>query len=255
MIDETEAIVLRSMDFSDTSKIVTLYSKKFGKIKVMAKGAKRANNKFGASLQPMTYSSIVFYNKPSRDLHLLSKSEIVEPFISLHSDSEKMFIGLALIELLNMAMHDEEENPAMFELVVQAMKEMNTAEKNSINIFLAFQLRLCALFGFRLNLSACTRCGKETEETHSLHGYLQLTNGTYCCSFCNEETGSGGVKISSGAIRSMQWLGETPLQNLTPLSVSSSMRDEILSVLQLYLRYHIEGIRTLNSLSLLYSQR
>ena len=63
MIVSTDAIVLRSMKYGETSKIVTLYSKKFGKIKVIAKGARSAKSKFGASLEPMMHSSVIFYKK------------------------------------------------------------------------------------------------------------------------------------------------------------------------------------------------
>lgn len=251
MIDETEAIVLRSMDYGDTSKIVTLYAKKFGKIKVIAKGARQAKNKFGASLQPMSYSSIIFYNKHAKGLYLLSKSEIVEPLNKLHSEPEKMFVGLALIELLNMVMHDEEENPAMFELVLAVLREMNISTKNTMNAFIAFQLRLCKQFGFGIHIPHCNHCKKAFDETVSEKIYFQLSNGTYSCSSCNEELGIDGVKISSGSVRSLQWLLAAPLKEITQLSLLPAMRNEILSLLQLYLRYHIEGMRTLNSLSLL----
>src|SRR3989304_672478 len=105
MIVSTDAIVLRSMKYGDTSKIVTLYSRKYGKIKVIAKGARSAKSKYGASLEPMTHSSIVIYKTEHRELHLLSKCEIASPFHKLNDDGDKMVVGLALVEIVNMVMH------------------------------------------------------------------------------------------------------------------------------------------------------
>ena len=122
MIVSTDAIVLRSMKYGETSKIVTLYSKKFGKIRVMAKGARSAKSKFGASLEPMMHSSIILYKKEQRDLHLLSKSELSRPFLKFGGNGDRLAAGLALVELVNLVMHDEEENLPMFGLLVEALE-------------------------------------------------------------------------------------------------------------------------------------
>ncbi|MFZ4620898.1 MAG: DNA repair protein RecO, partial [Bacteroidota bacterium] len=163
MIVETEAVVLHSMDFRDTSKIVTLYSKKFGKIKVVAKGTRnQKTNKFGSSLEPMTHSSVVIYKKEQQDLHLLSKSEIVTSFSRMQTDSERMFTGLALVELMNMVMHNEEENERLFLMLAASLKTIDTAEKNSLNVLFAFMVKMFDQFGFGLSVEACVNCGRKT---------------------------------------------------------------------------------------------
>ncbi len=104
MIVSTDAIVLRSMKYGETSKIVTLYSQKFGKIKVIAKGARGAKSRFGASLEPMTHSSVILYKKEERELNLLSKSEITKSFLKFGSSGDRLATGLAVVELVNMVM-------------------------------------------------------------------------------------------------------------------------------------------------------
>ncbi|MCK9410371.1 MAG: DNA repair protein RecO [Bacteriovoracaceae bacterium] len=252
MIVETQAVVLRTMKYGDTSKIVTLYTRQYGKTKVIAKGARnQKSNKFGSSLEPMTVSSVVFYKKEQKDLHLLSKSEIVTPMSRMQDDPERMFAGLALVELINMVMHDEEENGLVFDMLVESLRVMNSSSKNAVNVFLSFIVKIFHQFGFGITIDACSRCGRTMEQHQFAYGLLRLSDGKFTCSICSEEAQQSGVRLSGGVLKSLLFFHGNSLDRSVSISLSASMRDELLAVLQSYLRYHIDGVRTLRSLSLL----
>lgn len=251
MIVSTNAIVLRSMKYGETSKIVTVYSWKYGKMKLIAKGARSAKSKFGASLEPMTHSSIVLYRKEHRDLHLLSKAEIAEPLLKLSNESEKLAIGLAIVELVNMVMHDEEENQPMFSLLAESLQAANDASRNVLNVFLAFEIRMCRLFGYGLDLRRCLVCGRNVAEDPAVErAYLMLARGSLVCSDCHARFNASGVKVSKGIVRTLIYLTTAALSSVTALTLPRTMQNEILAVLSTYVKYHIEGVRTLKSLSL-----
>lgn len=251
MIVETEAVILRTIKYGDTSKIVTLYSKKFGKLKAIAKGARSQKSKFGSSLEPMTISSVVLYKKEHKELHLLSKSEIAQTLSSLQDNSDRMFTGLALVELVNMVMHDEEENAAAYALLRKSLEMINNADKNYANVFIAFMLKLFELFGFGIGVNNCVVCNKSAMELNGQFAYLRLSDGKFVCSNCSSRHGSSGVKIDKGMLKSFHYLQNNDLGKATALSLP--LRNEMMAIMQSYLRYHIEGTRTLKSLSLLYS--
>ncbi len=254
MIVETEAVVLHSLSYGDTSKIVTVYSRKYGKIKVVAKGARNPkSNKFGSSLELMTHSSIVLYKKEHKDLHLLSKSEIVYPFNRMQDDSEKIFSGLALIELVNMVMHDEEENELIFSLLVDSLQTIDTSTKNGANVLLAFFVKMFQQFGFGISLDSCSHCARKTVENEFPFVQLRLSDGKFVCSFCSQNQTSSGVKISGGILKTLLYLHENPVEKSIQLSIT--MREDLFALVQSYLRYHIENVRTLKSLTLLYSMK
>jgi DNA repair protein RecO (recombination protein O) len=239
------------MKYGDTSKIVTLYSRKYGKIRVMAKGARASRNKFGASLEPMVHSSVVMYKKEHRDLHLLSKCEIASPFLGLNDDGGKMAIGLAMIELVNMVMHDEEENQPMYALLLESLRAVDESDKNPENIFFAFELKMAEIFGYRLNIQHCARCGRSLlDEQARASAYILLASGSAVCSDCHKERNLGGVKVSNGILQLLSRLSTTPIKSVSEKPISRSMQSELLALLQTYLKYHIEGVRTLRSLSL-----
>lgn len=252
MIVETDAVVLKTMKYGDSSRIVTLYSRKYGKIKVVAKGARnQKTNKFGSSLEPMTVSTVVLYKKEHKDLHLLSKSEIRLTMNQMQSDPERMFAGLALVELVNMVMHDEEENGPVFDLLVESFRVINASHKNAVNVFLSFIVKMFHQFGFGLNIDACSRCGRRMEQHEFPYGLIRLSDGKFYCSFCAEEAQQSGVRLSGGVLRSLWFFHTNTLDRSVSLTLNTAMRDDLLAVLQSYLRYHIEGVRTLRSLSLL----
>lgn len=255
MIVETEAVVLRTMDYGDTSKIVTLYSKKFGKIKVMAKGVRSQKNKFGSSLEPLTISSVVVYKKEQRDLHLLSKSEIALPLRLIQKDTDRLYTGLALIELINMIMHDEEENEKIFSLIVESLQTIDGATKNAVNVLCAFMLKMFGAFGFGISLDQCIICGKPMADHSGPFALIRLSDGKIICHDCYKEGNTNGVRIENGLLKSLRYLQDTPVMKAPALSFTETMKDDMITTLQSYLQYHVEGVRTLRSVSLLYTAR
>ncbi len=250
MIVQTDAVVLHAMKYGDTSKIVTLYTRKYGKLKVIAKGVRSAKNKVGAALEPMTIASVVFYKKQNRELSLLSKCEIAIPLKHLFAVEEKMAAGLALIELLSMTMHDEHEDEPLFSSVVETLCAIDGSETNTMNVFIAFIIRFIHHLGLSLTLDACVHCGREMGETTG-GARFQLTEGTVVCSSCASTSALSGMPLSLGGLKSMHYLGRTPLGRSTGLTLSVQVRDEVLEVLQTFMRYHMAGMRPLRSLAML----
>ena len=96
-IVKTEAVVLKSMKYRETSKIITFYTRDFGKVKAIAKGARQPKNKFGSSLEPMSYVLVVLYRKEHRDLQLISQCDLIKTFRHLSEDLDKMAVCMSAI--------------------------------------------------------------------------------------------------------------------------------------------------------------
>ena len=273
MLTKTDAIVLKSMKFRDTSKIVTFYTRKYGKIKGVAKGARVMKSKFGAALEPMTQVAIVLYRKEHRDLQLLSQCDIVKPYKNIHADMERMSIAMSVIERINQLTHEEEENALLYNLLVETMDELDRATKNHINLLYAFELRYAALFGFSPGLDSCGDCGRSIEDFNNERSVVfQLFKGAVLCPACagsitaqpyerfgvdNVEkfmqklTQTGGnLRVSAPTPRILQRLLASKIGSTTSLEFNLPIRNEIDATLRLYLRYHFEGLKPLRSLEI-----
>lgn len=248
MIVTTDAVILRGMNFRDSSKILTLYTKEFGKLSVLAKGARTAKSKFGGAIEPLSYVTAVLYKKESRDLHLLSHCDIVRPFRSLTDDLERMGAAMAVVELLQAVSHGEERNHRLFDLLVDSLESINGATKNAINALYLFEVRLLEILGFRPEFGRCAGCGRATtDEVQSEKLTVNLSEGGVFCPACSAK-GQGLEMISQGAVNTLRRMQElSDISTATRIALTPLMQNEIRTTLRRYLQMHVEGLKTLKS--------
>ncbi len=251
MLTKTEAIVLKNMKYGDTSKIVTFYTKEFGKIKGIAKGARTSKNKFGASLEPMSYSLLALYKKENRELHLISQCDAIKTFKNLSNSLDKISAGLEVIELVDKVVHEEEKNDSMFNLLLNVLNALNCGEQE--NIFsLAFKLQLAKIFGYSPTLNECGICKKDLllNKIEEKYGF-QLDKGTVCCNDCivksRKYTGKNNLIISSYVLESLRKLLVFKFNHIDENNDIVGSGNETDNLIRLYLEYHFEGIKRIKA--------
>ncbi|HEX9007552.1 MAG TPA: DNA repair protein RecO [Bacteroidota bacterium] len=263
MIISTDAVVLRTMKYRDSSRIATLYTRSSGKMSVIAKGARERASRFGDPLDVLGYVAALVYYKEHRDLQLLARCDVRRPFRRLSEDMERMAAALAVVELLNAVTHDEEENPPLFELLVGTLEAIDTAARNVASPRLFFELHLLTALGFRPNLTTCFQCGlplwglpvsglpvsgtplpapaggSEGPATFTLN---PAAGGVYCAD-CTAR-GMGFESVSAGTVRSLQLLqGLDDPRDAARIAMSPQIRAEVAATLRRFLQSHVEGLR------------
>lgn len=155
MIVTTEAIVLRARKQGETSKIVTLYTREFGKLNAIAKGARELKSKFGAALEMFTLANVVIYKREKQDaLNLLSKAETVSGNRGIAQSLKKMEAATEIVELLLHAMHDEEANSELFLHLAETLRMISDSEEaHAPLIQFRFYLAFASQMGFALDLT------------------------------------------------------------------------------------------------------
>ncbi len=275
MITKTEAIVLKSMNYRDSSKIVTFYTRRFGKVKCIAKGARQMKSKFGAGLEPITNVSLVLYKKEQRELQLVSQCDAIKTYKSIHGELERMAVALAVLELVNYLVHDEEGNDALYDLLVSTLDEIERARKNFLNLFFAFEIRCASLFGYSPDLEKCSGCGRSLDDIGADgSAVFQLSRGRVLCARCGAKPGmvkdasllhrnaarasaepriadEGNVRVTVGALKVLHRLLTSRLDSITTVELTATTGNEIDGTLRLYLRQHFEDLKPIKSLDIL----
>ncbi len=100
-IIKTDAFVLKSFKYGETSKIVTLFTKDHGKLNAIVKGVRNYKSRICGTMESMNYISAVIYLKESRDLQLVSNAEYKRSFKGIVNNIDKIEIAYNIIELLN----------------------------------------------------------------------------------------------------------------------------------------------------------
>jgi DNA repair protein RecO (recombination protein O) len=275
MITKTEGVVLKSMNYRDSSKIVTFYTRRYGKLKCIAKGARQAKSKFGAGLEPITNVTLVLYKKEHRELQLVTQCDAIKNYKRIHSELDRMAVALAVLELVNQLVHEEEEHDALFQLLLDTLDEIERAKKNFMNLLFAFEIRCASLFGFSPDLDACPGCGRKLDDLiPDGTAIFQLSKGSILCGRCSAAAGvsavrdlqarrselgfrtgqsrdDGNVRVSIGTLKYLQSFLTARLESISLLETDTLSGNEIDGTLRLYLRQHFEDLKPLRSLEIL----
>lgn len=149
MLHKTRGIVLRTVNYSDTSIITKIYTEEFGVQSYLIKGAKRKNASIKANLfQPLSLLELVVYKKEQKKLQLLKEAGVEIHFKSIPNDPAKTSILFFINEILLKCLQEEENNPELFSFLHESMQTLESAEKNISNFYLIFLVRLSRFLGF-----------------------------------------------------------------------------------------------------------
>ncbi len=160
-IEKTEGIVLSKLDYSDSSKIVAMYTEEFGKIAAIVKGGRGKNSKVGMVVDPLNIIQIVLYNKENRDVQLLSSAEMLSYFSKIHNDFERMKYSYAILELLKYLTVENEANQRLYKGSKKILQLMDTSDDQPEILFLKYFLFILQETGFEIQMDACSICHKE----------------------------------------------------------------------------------------------
>ncbi len=179
MLVTSEAIVLKSQKYSDTSKIVTLFTEATGKTTLIAKGARQGKNKFGTGLDPLNSVNVTFYQNPQRQLHLLSKVEIVY-VPSLITDSlDRLTLCMAIIESVIKTQDSEVPATDLYALLGRAICSAGTAGIDPFFVFCRFHFELASLLGFSILIQDQAKL-EHPGGPNPRNVVLSLENGCIC---------------------------------------------------------------------------
>jgi DNA repair protein RecO (recombination protein O) len=250
MIRTTEGIILTSMKYGDTSRIVSAYTRDFGKVSLIAKGARGKSSRFGAALEPLAYGQYVFYHKDSRELQLLSQAELLAQFRGMTDDPARCMLGFLAIEYVNRAVHPEDPQRRLFELLLATLRRLDAAAERAENIALRFLLDFCALLGFGISFDACSSCRRPLRERPRRPGILvfDTLSGGFACADCAEAV--PGRPVEPALFAALQWIDSAEEDALTRVAFTRSDLDQAMRILHTHAASHIQDLREMRSWSL-----
>lgn len=158
-MEKTEALVIRLADWSESSKVVTLFSRDFGKIAAVAKGAKRLKSAFEAALDLLTICNIVFIQKSSEGLDILTEAKLQKRFTGKPGKLESLYAGYYLAELLDSLTELTDPHPDLYAEALQTLERF-TGEVPLELAILRWELVLLNEIGQLPMLEGCAECGR-----------------------------------------------------------------------------------------------
>lgn len=229
MITRTEAIALRSVDYGETSQIVTLFTRLHGKMTVIAKGSRGTRARFGSTLQPMSYSQVVFYYRPGRNIHSLSEASHVRTWRNLTRDLPRIGLGLRTVELVNALFLEGDAHERLFDVLVATLARLESEHERPENLWPYFQLRLATELGFAPAFDK-----REIEAVRDIC-YVSLADGRVAAA-----ADSGSVRVERVVLRAFAVFARADLESAVRLRLEPSVAKRVDNLVESYLRYHVE---------------
>jgi DNA repair protein RecO (recombination protein O) len=159
---KAQALVLRTTDWSESSRIATLWTREFGKVRVLAKGGRRIKSNFENALDLLTHASIVFLRKSSGSLDLLTEAQVVRRFPRLRTDLTTLYAAYYVAELLSDWTEEYDPHPALFDEAVAALETLGAPEGPEVGPrVMRFEMVFLRELGYRPALDVCAACGGE----------------------------------------------------------------------------------------------
>jgi DNA repair protein RecO (recombination protein O) len=156
--EKAHALVLRTTDWSETSRIATLWTREFGKVRVLAKGGRRLKSSFESALDLLTVCSIVFLRKSSGSLDLLTEAQVVRRYPRLRTDLAALYAGYYVAESLTDWTEEYDPHPALFDEALDALGAFGTAVPVGLRV-MRFEMVLFRELGYSPTLETCAVCG------------------------------------------------------------------------------------------------
>ncbi|MCM8783459.1 MAG: DNA repair protein RecO [Candidatus Omnitrophica bacterium] len=235
MIRKAEALVLKRCEFRETSFILTLFTKDFGKINGLAKGVRVSPPKWRTSFPLFSYNTVVFY--PRRGLNLITDAELLKDFGEKFSILNRHIFASYLVELIDLFMPLEEKNERIFEMLLKIFTLIGDAEDLE-RIVRIFEIKLLQLTGFSPRIDNCIRCKKPIIKS----AYFSHRNGGLLCKHCALEDGNSSF-IQPGTISTLKHILSGSEENLfSRLRMGRLIREELRLVLEKFLVYHLERV-------------
>jgi len=184
--EKATALVVRTTDWSETSRIATLWTREFGKVRVLAKGARRLKSNFDSALDLLTVCSIVLLRKSSGNLDLLTEAQVVTRFPQLRANLEALYAGYYVAELLSDWTEDYDPHPVLFDEAMNILKDLGSArtlstEQATKMRLTRFELVMLRELGYSPVLDRCVACDRELNGQRLAFG---LAAGGILCSSC-----------------------------------------------------------------------
>jgi DNA repair protein RecO (recombination protein O) len=199
-LEKAQALVLRTTDWSETSRIATLWTREYGKIRALAKGGRRLKSSFENALDLLTVCSIVFVRKSSGSLDLLTEAQVVRRFPRLTQDLAALNGAYYVAELLSELTQEYDAHPTIYD---QALSVLEALGEEDVGPRLArFEMGFLRELGYLPSLEACAACGGSLG-----HGQLAFSPavGGVICGPCRTRT-TRAVPLSNPAWEMMRAL-------------------------------------------------
>ncbi len=236
----TEGVILRRKNFGETDRLLTIFTRKLGRVNAIAKAVRKPTSRKTGHVEPFMRSMLLIAK--GKNLHILTQAETIDAYIPLRENLTGIGYGAYVVELLDAFTYEEGSNLTLYKLLISTLEHLSRGDAPEI-VLRYYELRLLDIVGFRPEFFSCVECGKEIREENQ---YFSGKLGGVVCPTCGEnKRGNHLRRISPRALKYLRHFQRNPYPAVKDVRVPPALIPEIEGTMRAYLVYILE--RNLNS--------
>jgi DNA repair protein RecO (recombination protein O) len=243
MLKQSEAIVLRTYPMREADLLVTLFTRAEGKIKGVAKSAKKSRRRFGGALEPLTHVRVYYEDRERHELTRLDSCDVLRSPLSSEVDYSRALALGHVAELIDDLLPDREPNDAVFRLALTVLGSL--APEQIWMPLTYFDLWMVRLAGFLPDLTHCVVCGDELGDQAYFH---PLVDGLMCAN--DRRLASIELSVDSRAVADLMF--RAPLENFSgapwPRQRCADLRRFLMQILERHIEKKLVTVTMLDKL-------
>lgn len=245
IILNTQGIVLKAVRYEENDVILTLFTRKLGKVAALAKGAKRNKSSLLSSSQLFSYSNYTL--KKQGGMYRVSQSDIIKSFYDISYDIEAFSYATYVTKLVEGSTLENQTNNRLFILLAQTLYLYTQKNVDKKFITHAFELKFLDYIGFRPLVNRCCGCGTQ----NLINPIFNVYEGGVLCNICSENS-KNNLKLDITTLKLMEYILSNDILQCSKAKVSKYITYELEKILRKYLNVYVDNVN-LKSLSLLQS--
>lgn len=240
---KTRAIVLRKIDYGDTSRIAQFFTEYFGKISAIIKGVRTGKSKSGLIIDIFNNVEILLYKKGTREVQLVSEVELIKHYSNINEDLDRMSFANGIVELLSNLTVENENNHKLYLGSAKALELLNNLNKSPRLVFVKFLFFFIKEIGYELEINKCSICGKNLSK--EMNASLNYDSGVICWE-CSQDR-----LIQAELNKELFNLLFCLSDKKNDIKYDDKLLDKLIKIFENYLRYHIHEFKGLKSLEII----
>lgn len=238
----TKALVLRSVDYKESDKILTLLTAELGKVTASARGCRKKGSPIAAGCQLLCWSEMVLYDYNGR--WSVKEAAAERQFRGVRDDLDKLALACYFAEVIELLAVEGTPSPELLSLILNSLHALDRMQKPLPLIKAAFELKAICLAGYEPLLDGCAVCGMEPPEEPRFH----LKEGVLHCAKCRGEVGDGiSMPLSARGLAAMRHIAYGDPKRLFSFRAEGESLTQLADLTEAYLHTQLErGFRTLD---------
>lgn len=249
MVTDTEGIVLKQVKAGGGRRMISVFSKKFGKISVGTSLNEGGRNKTALAARPFSYGRYELFK--SRDNYNLNSGQVIKSYYGIGEDLDKYMAASYVLELTDKILPEEMPQLRLFALLVDFLEALEKREKKHKTLVMAYMIKALDILGTMPELSQCVSCGKSIDRESDSKVFFSIEEGGAVCENCAKELESACerpliYKIDIGIIDILKYFQKSPMPAFEKIALNDGLQNTLQDIIKDYISYHMD-IRGLKS--------